>query len=319
MRTTLFPKLLAILLAVMAVAGGPAAALAQDGQVTPPPNARTVACAPAEAVSCYAATAGILLHSSDGVTWQEAGQLPGVVRSLAVTAGESPALVAGTASNGIYRSFDGGASWQAVNLGVGLAPGTVLVVNALAADPADARIVYAATGYHLGTSAVHFTPARLLVSVDGGGSWLTLARLPLNSPRFDNLEAVAGHPLTVAASSGDGAMVLYSATADSLTATLDAPEAAAVQRLAATRALGLAGELEATPALIQVLKQGDATLAAEAAAALGNLRATAAIPALTRMLESPQPAAPSMAARAGRDRHPRRARLPSTPRCKRRK
>ena len=126
-------------------------ALAQE--LTLPADADTVAVSPMQPDLAYAAAGATIYRSNDGgATWQETGQLASPARSLVVTSDDSPVLLAGTATAGIYRSFDGGATWQAGNDGLGMTPGAILEVNALGADPTDPRIIYAATGYRLGTS-----------------------------------------------------------------------------------------------------------------------------------------------------------------------
>ena len=48
-------------------------------------------------------------------------------------------------------------------------------MTALAIDPEDEQIVYAATNIWLGTSTAHLTPLGVAVSVDGGRQWLQLS------------------------------------------------------------------------------------------------------------------------------------------------
>ena len=57
-------------------------------------------------------------------------------------------------------------------------------VTALAIDPEDEQIVYAATNVWLGTNTAHLTPLGVAVSVDGGRQWLQLSRAQLgDTPR----------------------------------------------------------------------------------------------------------------------------------------
>ena len=49
-----------------------------------------------------------------------------------------------------------------------------LAVTALAIDPEDEQIVYAATNIWLGTNPAHLTPLGVAVSVDGGRQWLQI-------------------------------------------------------------------------------------------------------------------------------------------------
>ncbi len=75
----------------------------------------------------------------------------------------------------MVRSNDGGASWQPVDSAV-LSGGYVapLAVTALAIDPEDEQIIYAATNIWLGTNTAHLTPLGVAVSVDGGRQWLAV-------------------------------------------------------------------------------------------------------------------------------------------------
>ena len=77
-------------------------------------------------------------------------------------------LLAATGSNGLYRSLDRGRSWQNLSGALGLQPGVILDVTALAADPAEPGVVYAATGFWVGSSQMHFAPGRVFISVDSG-------------------------------------------------------------------------------------------------------------------------------------------------------
>lgn len=268
-------------------------------EIAPPSTGALVAVSPTHPAAALAAVDATVLRTVDGgATWQVAGELPSPVRSLAVTAGEEAVVVAGVATSGIYRSFDGGETWQAVNEGVGLMPGVIVEVNALGVDPQDPRIVYAATGYQLGTSTVRFSPTALLVSVDSGATWLPLAALPLNSPRFTSLTAVPGQPLTVQAQAADGAATLYSVDGAQLAELMQSPEASAARQAAAARALGLLDDADAVPALVAAAQGADPTVASAAVEALGALRAEAAIPALAGLLERPAAASPSAVANA---------------------
>lgn len=298
MRSMRFTVIVGLMVALsLATTLGATAALGQGAN--PPAGAEIVAWSPATPAHGLAAAGATIYRTTDGgATWQEAGQLPNPVRSLTLTAGQDGIALAGAAASGIYRSFDDGASWQAVNDGVGLMPGVIVEVNALGADPQDPNIIYAATGYQLGSTTVRFTPTALLVSVDAGTTWLPLATLPLNSPRFVSLTTAPGQPLTVLATAADGAEAVYSADSAALTALLAAPEASAGQRVAAARALGLLGDVSAAPALMTALQSGDLALTNAAASSLGALRVEAAVPALTSLLAQPEHASTSVVADA---------------------
>ena len=103
----------------------------------------------------------------------------------------------------MLRSNDGGASWQpairdrfdsTVLSGGNTAP---LAVTAVAIDPEDEQIVYAATNIWLGTNPARLTPVGIAVSVDGGRQWLQLSHTLLGDTPLLMLQPVAGQPLTV--------------------------------------------------------------------------------------------------------------------------
>ena len=272
-------------------------ALAQE--LTLPADADTVAVSPVQPYLAYAAGGVTIYRSNDGgATWQETGQLASPARSLVVTSDDSPVLLAGTATAGIYRSFDGGATWQAGNDGLGMTPGAILEVNALGADPTDPRIIYAATGYRLGTSTVRFTPAALLASVDSGATWLPLATLPLNSPHFTSLATVDGQPLTVEAITETGASTTYSMDAAALAALLQSPDASATRKAAAARALGLLGDPSRIDTLLAAAQNHDVQVANAAVESLGVLHAETAVPTLVTMMAETQAASLSSVADA---------------------
>ena len=125
---------------------------------------------------------GIQVSDDAGVSWTQAGALPSRPLAMAVAERTSspgtPGLVfVGTESRGLLRSHDGGASWQPVDSTV-LSGGNAapVAVTALAVDPEDDQIVYAATNIWLGTNTAHLSPVGVAVSVDGGRQWLEMSR-----------------------------------------------------------------------------------------------------------------------------------------------
>ncbi len=117
---------------------------------------------------------------------------------MAVALGTPGLVFVGTESRGLLRSNDGGASWQPVDSTV-LSGGHAapLAVTALAIDPEDEQIVYAATNIWLGTNTAHLTPLGVAVSVDGGRQWLQLSHALFGDAPLQRLEPVAGQPLAV--------------------------------------------------------------------------------------------------------------------------
>src|SRR5438105_1230466 len=85
----------------------------------------------------------------------------GPIGALAIDPVTPATLYAGTDSNGVFKSTNGGASWSAVNTGL-----TVKTVSNLAIDPQTPATLYAATraAGGFGSSGVVFK------STNGGGS-----------------------------------------------------------------------------------------------------------------------------------------------------
>jgi len=114
------------------------------------------------------------LFVTDGDAWQKLS-LPELAVSLAVAPDDPQTLYAGCVSTGIYRTTDGGRTWEPVNNGLAMIPGAALRVTALAVDEQDSNHIVAATAYGLGEFAVQLVPWGLYESRDAGRSWTKLA------------------------------------------------------------------------------------------------------------------------------------------------
>ena len=132
-------------------------------------------------------------------------------------------------------------------------------MTALAIDPEDEQIVYAATNVWLGTNPAHLTPLGVAVSVDGGRHWLQLSRAQLGDTPLQRLEPVAGQPLAVLTVNSAGSQTVKLALSTELLGLLQDGNPAV--RASAARAIGLIGGGVALPALMQVLAGPDARLA----------------------------------------------------------
>ena len=193
---------------------------------------------------------GIWFSDDAGISWAQAGALPSRPLAMAVAERSSspgtPAPVfVGTESLGLLRSDDGGASWQpAIRDGFdseALSRGNAapLAVTALAIDPENEQIVYAATNIWLGTSSVHLTPLGVAVSVDGGRQWLQLSTaLPSDAPVW-HLEPVAGQPLSVVTVNNTGSHTVSLKMSPELLGLLQDGDPAV--RASAARAIELIG------------------------------------------------------------------------------
>ena len=114
------------------------------------------------------------LFVTTGDTWQPVESLPDFPISLLVTGANQAMLYAGSASSGLYRSSDGGQSWETLNIGLELVPGAALRVTALAVDEQNPPSLVVATAYGIGRQ---IAPGHLYRSEDSGAHWLKIATL----------------------------------------------------------------------------------------------------------------------------------------------
>ncbi len=111
------------------------------------------------------------LYVNSGAAWDKLETLPEAAVSLAVTAYDPQTVYAGTPSSGVYRSTDGGQSWEAVNAGLDMAPGVALRVTALTVDEQNPQRVVVATAYSLGSQ---LAGGGVYESNDKGNEWVKL-------------------------------------------------------------------------------------------------------------------------------------------------
>jgi photosystem II stability/assembly factor-like uncharacterized protein len=111
------------------------------------------------------------LFVNTGTNWNELETLPEAAVSLAVAPAASQTLYAGTPSSGVYRSQDGGQSWEPISAGLDMAPGVALRVTALAVDEQNPERVVVATAYGLGSQ---LAGGGVYESLNGGDQWSKL-------------------------------------------------------------------------------------------------------------------------------------------------
>jgi HEAT repeat protein/photosystem II stability/assembly factor-like uncharacterized protein len=188
---------------------------------------------------------GIWFSDDAGISWAQAGALPSRPLAMAVaertsSPGTPEPVFVGTESLGLLRSDDGGTSWQPVDSeALSRGNAAALAITALAIDPENEQIVYAATNIWLGTSAVHLTPLGVAVSVDGGRQWLQLSTaLPSDAPVW-HLEPVAGQPMSVVTLNNTGSHTVSLKTSPELLGLLQDGDPAV--RASAARAIALIG------------------------------------------------------------------------------
>jgi hypothetical protein len=108
-----------------------------------------------------------------GWTWLGPGNIGGRVRALVIDPTNTLRLFAGGANGGIWRTTNGGVSWQPLN---DFLP--TLAVSTLAIDPDDPNILYAGTGQSFG-AADGVPGSGIFRTVDGGDTWV---QLPATGP-----------------------------------------------------------------------------------------------------------------------------------------
>lgn len=136
--------------------GGRTWSHASDGLAT---SGLALAVDPRFPETLYAGTFDGVYKTSDGArSWRPLGGLPAeTVLTLAVDPVDPDTVYAGVGDDSVYRSTDGGATWLAATAGLEEAIG---LYYALAVDPADHRVVYAACGsgvYRSADSGAHWT------------------------------------------------------------------------------------------------------------------------------------------------------------------
>lgn len=121
----------------------------------------------------YVATRRELVSTHDsGKTWQTVtGALPSLVTTLAVSPTDPQVLYANADGLGLFTSMDGGGTWTAANIGLGVMPGARFTVTAIAIDSADPQRIFVTTGVWIGTSHVEFYPIAVMRTVNGGATW----------------------------------------------------------------------------------------------------------------------------------------------------
>jgi hypothetical protein len=149
---------------------------------------------------------GEFLKRKDGVLasgeWQHRGpwNVGGRTRALAIDVTNENVLLAGGVSGGMWRSADGGASWQKTT-----APDQLHSVTCIAQDtrPGKTNVWYYGTGELGGNSAgktgAYFHGNGVFKSTDGGRTWQPIPTTATNTPavfdsNLDNMWNIATDP-----------------------------------------------------------------------------------------------------------------------------
>lgn len=121
------------------------------------------------------------------------GNVGGRTRALLIDPNNPEVMYAGAVSGGVWKTTNGGQSWQTVT---DLLPN--IAVNSLAFDPADSRVIYAGTGEGYFREDIRGTalPLRgngIFVSRDAGATWTQLASTTGDDFYWVNDLAVSTH------------------------------------------------------------------------------------------------------------------------------
>jgi photosystem II stability/assembly factor-like uncharacterized protein len=195
-RVAVLAVLFALLLAAPSFAVSPWAPFGPSGG-----NVRSLALDPSAPDTLYAGTygGGVFQTTDGGVTWSSVA--PEIrnqtVHTVALEPSRPQTVFAGTHAEGVWRSLDGGATWKRVLHGGREFADHQAPIAAIAVDPSNSRIVYAATDTGP-NDGVHR-------SADGGATWVrSTAGLPHNF-RINTLAIDLKTPTTLYAGlNGDG-------------------------------------------------------------------------------------------------------------------
>ena len=274
------------------------AATWQNMAAIPVPVSELVAVAGNEQVVYARAEKAIWVSEDAGATWSQAAPLPSRPVSLAVTGDMTGNLFVGTESMGLLRSNNRGESWLNLDSPAFSAGGAApLGVTALAINPEDQQIVFAAPGFWLGTSHVRFNPLGLFASVDAGAHWFEVAPAALGAPPVEKIEPIPGKRLAAVVIDATGSRRIEMGLSEALLASLDDSNSGV--RAAAARTIGFVGDRAAVPVLLDHLRRDTDILAGEQIGeAIGRLGDQSAVPALLEALGNEDEAIQSRSAYA---------------------
>ncbi len=241
----------------------------------------------------FAATARGL-YANTGSGWERINLVAAPVSHLLESSGT---LIAATGSNGLYRSVDAGRTWAVVRDQLGAEAGVSVDVTAMVSDLTRPGVLYAATGFWLGSSERHFTPGSVYVSLDHGSRWQPMVDAEgqiLTLPaRVNRLLPGTTQPLHVQALTDRGMVeAQYGSVADQLLGLESADPAV---RSWSAAALGWLGDRSAVPALLTHLSDRDVAVGMAVVQALGRLGDTRIVPDLIDVVQAPDQAVTGVA------------------------
>lgn len=134
---------------------------------------RDVSVTSADVPQIYAVTTSNL-YALFGTDWRLVSRLPDIPQALA-TGNHSALIYLATVNSGLYRSLDGGETWDSLQFG--LATPTQLTVTAVVVDPQDSRQFFIALAVQ-GVKADVKNPIGIYANNDGGATWSLLPASP---------------------------------------------------------------------------------------------------------------------------------------------
>jgi hypothetical protein len=126
---------------------------------------------------------------NNGQQWLPLDNLHSTPTALAIANTIPATAYIGTTDRGLLQSTDG-VSWRVVEDLLPVEPGMRLQVSAVAVDPVQPTVVYAALNYLLGSTTVHESPVGVAMSTDQGAAW-SMVVAPADAPVVELLP-VAG-------------------------------------------------------------------------------------------------------------------------------
>lgn len=162
-------------------------------------NVRSIAVHPSDPETVFVGTMGkgILKSTDGGASWEPLGLGDRFVYALALQPGDPEGILAGTLG-GVYRSQDGGRTWQSSS--AGLEPNAS--IRALVFDPGDPSVVWAGD-----------LLSGVYVSTDGGSRWVRASQGLANRAVYDL--AISGDGRTLYAATEGGGVHRLSALSQS--------------------------------------------------------------------------------------------------------
>ena len=215
--------------------------------------------------------ASLWRNGSSDVSWAGIDALPGRPLALAFadSSGPSGLMFAGTDTQGLFASLDGGATWQAAGGSLSPLGAGSLAVTALAVNPGDQHVVYAAATFTMATPTGRHNTQSLFVSVDDGRRWFQMTPMPHADQTITQLNPISGASLAVLYGVPLGNSIANLAVNPALISGLDDTDANI--RAATARALGLSHDPALLPVLMNHLHDPDPLAGAQVARAIGTI------------------------------------------------